>query len=276
MGQRAGLDCTQEILDSLQAAEMILVGLGEELDDLRSIRSAERYAEGRELLLDSEYSSLIPAWQQMFREAVPEKTEKVRVGLQKLSACLEGKNYFVISVATNGEIAQIPWREGRLVMPCGSDMRCQCSTACGEHLRLLHSGEREHMKVQMQRWKESAFRGGTPVLDAMLGNCSSCGSKIGLNNIFHPKYDEKGYLTDWQNYTKWLQGTLNKNIVVLELGVGMNFPSVIRFPFEKIAFYNQKAKFYRVHESLYQLTEELAEKGLGIAKNAIDWMQNLC
>ena len=76
-------------------------------------------------------------------------------------------------------------------------------------------------------------------------------------------------------YTKWLQGTVNRKLVVLELGVGMKFPGVIRFPFEKVAYFNQKAKFYRIHKNLYHLTEELASKGVGIADNAIDWLQNL-
>ena len=87
---------------------------------------------------------------------------------------------------------------------------------------------------------------------------------------------EAGYLEQWRLYTKWLQGTLNHKLFVLELGVGMRFPSVIRWPFEKVAFFNQKAYLCRVHEKLYQLTKELAEKGCGISKNAIDWLGELC
>lgn len=276
MGQGEIQDCAQEILDSLHAADMVLVGLGEEFDDLRSIRNAEGYIQGRELLNELELSSLIPVWQRMFREAVPEETEKIKTGLLKLVSCIAEKDYFVVSTSTNGELAQIPWKEGRLVMPCGSDLRCQCSSVCGKHLRLLQNEEREHMKVRLQRWKEESFQDRAAVVEDVLGKCPICGGRLELNNIFNDNYDENGYLDDWQNYTKWLQRTLNKKIVVLELGVGMNFPSVIRFPFEKIAYFNQKAKFYRIHESLYQLTEELAEKGFGIAKNAIDWLQNLC
>ncbi len=197
-------------------------------------------------------------------------------GLQKLAGCLEGKNYFVVAAATNSEIARIPWREGRLVMPCGSDMRWQCDGTCGQNLCPLQSGEREDIGKRLEEWSAADFRGGADALAKAAGRCPVCGRKLELNNIYSRRYDESGYLADWQSYTKWLQGTLNKNVLVLELGVGMRFPSVIRFPFEKIAYFNQKAKFYRVHENLYQLTEELAEKGTGIAKNAIDWLQNLC
>ena len=43
--------------------------------------------------------------------------------------------------------------------------------------------------------------------------------------------DSGVYPTDsWETYTKWLQGTLNRNLVFLELGVGMELPQLIRFP----------------------------------------------
>ena len=79
----------------------------------------------------------------------------------------------------------------------------------------------------------------------------------------------------WQLYTEWLQGSLNHKLIILELGVSLRFPSVIRWPFEKIAFFNNKASIYRINEKLYQMTEELSGKGIGIAQNAIDWINDL-
>lgn len=96
-----------------------------------------------------------------------------------------------------------------------------------------------------------------------------------LNTIYAESYNEAGYIEQWQIYTKWLQGTLNRKLLVLELGVGMQFPSVIRWPFEKVAFFNNKASFVRVNERLYQLTAELASKGVGISQNAIEWINQL-
>ena len=64
-------------------------------------------------------------------------------------------------------------------------------------------------------------------------------------------------------------------LLILELGVSLQFPTVIRWPFEKVAFYNQKAFLYRVNEKLYQMTKELSDRGTGIEKNAIDWINEL-
>ena len=73
----------------------------------------------------------------------------------------------------------------------------------------------------------------------------------------------------------WLQGTIHKSVMILELGVSMKYPSVIRFPFEKVAFYNEKAMFYRVNEKLYHMTEELHDKGISVKANAYDWILQL-
>lgn len=93
-----------------------------------------------------------------------------------------------------------------------------------------------------------------------------------LNNVYASKYNEEGYLKDWSRYTKWLQGTLNKKLCILELGVNLVFPSIIRWPFEKVGFYNQKATFIRVNETLYHMSEELKDKGISVAQNSIDWL----
>lgn len=91
------------------------------------------------------------------------------------------------------------------------------------------------------------------------------------NRILTPAKEGEGetdggvYPTDgWETYTKWLQGTLNRNLVILELGVGMELPQLIRFPFEKVAYFNQKSCLYRVHSHLYQMTEEIKERGYSV------------
>ncbi|MDE6016964.1 MAG: hypothetical protein K2H41_14965 [Acetatifactor sp.] len=266
-------DISRRFLDDIEEADMVLVGLGEEFDVESSLRQMAGYEQGKKLLLASERSALLPAWQKLFRR---EASKSVAAQLCVLAGLLEKKNYFVVSVAVNDEIADIPWRSGRLVMPCGSDLKVQCDGGCERNLRGAESEEQERLLGRLQEWREAILQGEGGADPEGLGICPVCGKPLEFNNVYSARYDENGYLPDWQNYMKWLQGTLNRKLVVLELGAGMQFPSVIRFPFEKAAYFNQQAKFYRVHEKVYQITEELGAKGVGIAKNAIDWLQNLC
>jgi len=79
-------------------------------------------------------------------------------------------------------------------------------------------------------------------------------------------------ISGWDSYMKWLQGTLHRKLFVLELGVGLKYPAVIRFPFEKIVYFNRRADFVRVHETLYQLPAELKDKGVSMKEDAMELM----
>ena len=59
-----------------------------------------------------------------------------------------------------------------------------------------------------------------------------CGSDRTGNVITNGHYDESGYLPQWKAYQTWLGNTLNRELVILELGVGFEYPSVLRFPDE--------------------------------------------
>lgn len=260
---------TEEILERIRQADMVLVGLGEEFDDIRRLRSDTAYQNGRELL-EAGHEWLIPAWSEYCIGRLGE--DLVTPALEKLAGILEGKNYFAVSVSTNSAVERALGSKERLVMPCGGTQVKQCEKGCQGELRPLTEADVSALETVFGE----LYAGQTP-RDGIWspGVCSYCGCSMVLNNVFAENYNEKGYLDKWQLYTKWLQGTLNRRLFLLELGVGMQFPSVVRWPFEKVATYNEKAFLCRVHEKLYQLPKELAVKGCGISKNAIDWLEKL-
>lgn len=97
-----------------------------------------------------------------------------------------------------------------------------------------------------------------------------CGSDSAGNVVTNKNYDESIYLPQWEVYTKWLQNTLNHNLCILELGVGFQYPSVVRFPFEKIVYFNQKAKLVRIHSEFSQLTPEIRERSVSMAISPVE------
>lgn len=259
----------EEILAEIKCADMVLVGLGEDFDDTLRLQSCPKYVRGKELLLESGYHWLIPAWNEYCAAGMEDIVSPV---LKKLADILGDKNYFVIATATDSRIVAAPWKKDRLVMPCGTTVRKQCVKGCGHKIEEVNEADREQLKAAFEELSAGNFPA-----DGMaeLEKCSRCGAAMVLNNIFAESYNEQGYSEQWQIYTKWLQGTLNRRLLVLELGVGMRFPSVIRWPFEKVVYFNNKATLIRVNEKLYQMTEELSGKGRGIPKNAIAWLERL-
>lgn len=257
---------TEEIRSVIREADLVLVGLGEEFQDGKRLGESERHEKGREFLKESKAYWLLPAWEEYCSRRMGDPTSPA---LNRLAEFLEGKNYFVVSTAADSRISRTPWKPGRLVMPCGSGQEKQCQKGCGGSVRELEEQDRERLNDffrGLYEGREESAR------IPELGKCGQCGDGMILNNVFAENYDEQGYLEQWERYTRWLQGTLNRRLVVLELGVGLQFPSVIRWPFERVVFFQKQAFFIRVHEKLYQLTEELGQKGCGIPKNAIDWL----
>lgn len=252
-------------------ADMILIGIGEEFDDIRSLKSVDGYSELRNKIRTSNVSWMLPKFDAVYRSRTD---SKVRAALDALAKTIENKNYFVISTSMNHEVSMADWKKESFVAPCGSCLLKQCVNGCAGGLSEVSDSDNKIMDEFIENINEENICIENKSIN--IGKCPKCGGRIVLNNVYAAKYDENGYLNQWNIYTKWLQGTLNKRLLVLELGVGIDYPSIIRFPFEKIAFYNNKASLYRVNENLYQLPPELSKKGNSIAENSIDWLVAMC
>ena len=195
--------------------------------------------------------------------------------LNNLAKIVEKKNYFVVSICTNDIAKRSNFQRDRVVQPCGTIEQKQCANRCEEGLSSLREAEYEQV-LQQVKTSNASGEGMEDLLNDLskidLDICPKCGEKLILNTVYTENYDENGYLKDWSRYTKWLQGTLNKKLCVLELGVDLTYPSIIRWPFEKVAFYNNIAHFVRVNERLYHMSEEIKDKGISIPQNAVQWL----
>lgn len=248
------------IKEMIADADYVLIGIGEEFNSVKALRQDERYEQLRAQMEGSDSVWMLPALNRCMLKKGENRAQKA---LERLQNLVKDKNYFVVSVCTNGVESDAGFDMQRVVSPCGGPLKVQCADRCG-------AGVRELADTEVKGIEEALGRGS--IQDWPMGCCEVCGAPLVLNSVYTEKYDEKGYLSMWEEYTKWLQKTLNRKVCVLELGVGLTYPSVIRWPFEKIGFFNQKASFVRVHETLYQLSEDLKDKGISVAQNSIDWL----
>lgn len=255
-----------KIYDAVKNADMVLIGLGEEFEGERHLCKFPEYEKKVQELKEQSEDWLIPVLNICFD---PEYSEKQEEALARLAALVSGKNYFLISAAANDLVYECGLDKSRIVTPCGGWLQKQCN--CKEEAAEEDSGIEETTPQELENLKRY-LSAKTPEREAILGTCSRCGARFVLNNIYAPNYKEAGYLKQWERYKKWLQGTVNSKLCILELGVGMRFPGMIRFPFEKIAYFNQKAVFVRVNATLWQLTEEIRDRSLSCHQAARDFL----
>lgn len=253
-------DKREEILQKIEESEYVLVGLGQEFDMESLLQTREDYIRIRALLQQHNVLWLLPYAEERFRrQYLSGMEEEITEGLRKLAKILEKKSYFVVSSSTNRILREIPWKKmmlkrDRFVAPCGDWTKKQCPDGCEEGLEPLTEKDRE----TLQEWFEHLQRDGFSV--PSLGKCPKCGEGQILNNVYATRYDEKGYLENWTEYQRWLQNTMNHKMVLLEIGEGNRFPTIIRSPFERIALFQQKADLYYIEGE----------------QNPIAWLLSLC
>lgn len=268
-------ETVEALKKAIEEAQLVLVGIGNEFaQELSRMEEDDFYASLTEQALnlsETEEKTDITKEQMLqyikYHYLKKNPDQRIVDAYNKLQELLEGKNYFIVSLCMDDLIYDSSLQKERIVTPCGGYRAMQCGKECVTDQEMLveDAGVFEELLKSIDQCEGDIQNIDAPV-------CAECCKPLWFNQIGTPEYKEEGYLAQWQLYTKWLQGTLNKKLCIIELGASMQFPQIIRFPFEKIAFYNQKAQFFRVHSKLYQLTEELKDKGTAIKENPVDFL----
>ncbi|MCI7813245.1 MAG: hypothetical protein SO016_00520 [Lachnospiraceae bacterium] len=234
----------ETIKEKIQEADFVLVGVGQEM----AWKEAGVFSGEEEWLNDYKMAADV--------NEVPQ-SDPILSAYEKLAQLLKGKIYFVVTMNADDLIYRSSLNREQIVAPCGSIHRLQCE----EH---VFDGSNEIERIR------KALEEGTAPEKIQKPHCPICQKEAMMNTVKTPGYLEEGYLPDWERYRKWLSCTLNKKLCILELGVGFQYPSVIRWPFEKTAFLNQKASLVRVNSKFFQISEELKGKAISIAENPVD------
>lgn len=250
--------------EDFQKQEKCCIGIGAEWQvSLQDLERIPAFVKKREELAtlsdgDSYYPYLIRFFLQ--KQYHPERMEDYH----RLAEALKGKDYFLVSLSYDDLILESELDKDRVVTPCGGYHLLQCTQEGHDDLYQVP----ESFDRLFSMWVSDQ----AAMTDLKLPSCRACGLPLTFNQAGTAHYLETEYLPMWEQYRKWLQGTMNHSLMILELGVGMEYPSVFRWPMEKVCFYNRKAVFYRVHETLAQIPENIADKSYSIHENSVKWM----
>lgn len=162
------------------------------------------------------------------------------------------KNYFVIDTNIDGSIEQSDFNQRRVVAPCGSLMRVQCGCAA-----------------------ENGIRFAADIYEKGETCCSVCGQSYLPNVHGVENYNENGYIKQWHYYNQWLSVTLNKKLVILEIGSDFLYSALLRWPFEKITILNQKSVLIRVNENFPQGIPEIKDRFVPITAGVEEFVKSI-
>lgn len=179
---------------------------------------------------------------------------------------VRNKNYFVITTNVDSQFSIAGFPEERIFATQGDYGYLQCAKACHKKLYYNESVVR-HMIGAQKNCK---------IPSNMIPKCPVCGGDMEVNLrcdgyfIEDEKWDDACY-----RYESFLNENSRKNMLFIELGVGMNTPAIIKYPFWKMTQSLKNAYYVCVNFGEAYAPDEIKEKSICINEDIKKVLKNI-
>lgn len=148
------------------------------------------------------------------------------------------KNYFVVTTNVDHCFQRAHFEKSRLFYMQGDYGLFQCSVPChnrtydNEDIIRKMVAEQENMRIPTE----------------LIPRCPVCGSPMTVNLRCDGKFvQDDGWDKAYERYENFIEENKNKRVLYLELGVGNNTPSIIKYPFWRMTAQNPNAVYVCVN-----------------------------
>ena len=147
---------------------------------------------------------------------------------------VSGRDYFVITTNVDHRFQSSGFDKERLFYTQGDYGLLQCSAPCHDATYDNESWVREAVASQE----------GMRIPSELVPRCPRCGEEMTTNLRVDNRFvQDDGWMAAAGRYQDFLERTSSGRVLHLELGVGMNTPSIIKFPFWRRVFDNPEATY---------------------------------
>ena len=143
---------------------------------------------------------------------------------------LDGKQSFVLSTNADGQFTKAGLSNDKIFCTQGDYFHIQCARGCHQK---TYDAVALFRQMDQARWDCS-------IPSDMVPKCPVCGGRMNMNLRCDQYFVEDEAWHQAENrFSDFLQSMTEaakdgKKVVLLEMGVGFNTPTIIRFPFEKL------------------------------------------
>ena len=185
---------------------------------------------------------------------------------RKLFELVKDKNYFVITTNVDHQFQKAGFDKTRLFYTQGDYGLFQCSEPCHN---VTYDNE-EAVKDMIE------FQQDMKIPTELIPRCSKCGKPMSMNLRSDDTFvEDKGWHDAAMRYETFLGDNDGKHILFLELGVGMNTPGIIKFPFWKMTANNPKAVYACINYGQAYAPYKVADRAICIDGDIHDVLQSI-
>lgn len=152
----------------------------------------------------------------------------------KLLRLLEGKEYFVLTTNVDHRFQLAGFPKERLFYTQGDYGLWQCSVPC-------HAGTYDNYET-VKRMMEEQRDMRAP--SELVPRCPRCGAEMSMNLRADSTFvEDVGWHDAARRYRNFAEACCQGKVLYLELGVGMNTPVIIKYPFWQSTLANHQATY---------------------------------
>lgn len=255
------------IKDTLEAADAVLVGAGAGLSTSAGFTySGERFdrlfadfkaARGLRDMYSAgfyQFPTLEEKWAFWSRMIMCNRYEPApKDTYQKLLKLIGGKEYFVLTTNVDHQFQLAGFDKKRLFYTQGDYGLIQCSVPC--HEKTYDNEEMVRAMVEQQR--------NMRVPSELVPYCPKCGKPMSMNLRGDDTFvEDEGWYEANDRYRAFVEEHIEDKTVYLELGVGGNTPSIIKYPFWRYTNYNEDATYICINYGEAFAPKEIASRSI--------------
>lgn len=185
---------------------------------------------------------------------------------KRLFELVKDKDYFVLTTNVDHQFQKAGFDKERLFYTQGDYGLFQCSKPCcqktwdNEDMIIPMLGSQENMRIPTE----------------FIPKCPRCGKPMTMNLRSDNKFvEDSGWHKAARRYEKYLRAHNGQHILFLELGVGMNTPGIIKFPFWRMTFQNPNAFYACLNSGESYAPKEIEDRAVCIDSDIAEIFANL-
>lgn len=197
---------------------------------------------------------------------------------ERLYELVKDKDYFVLTTNVDHQFQKAGFDKHRLFYTQGDYGLFQCSEPCHSETYDNETVIREMVMAQGYTIKPDGTlfqpEGSTlkmTIPTELVPHCPVCGKPMTMNlradNTF---VQDEGWYRASERYSDFLRRHKGLRILFLELGVGMNTPSIIKYPFWRMVYDNPAASYVSINYGEAFAPVEIRKRSVCIQKDIRD------